>query len=178
MSEEPYINWPLQGPRTTLFCCNFLNRRGGGRSTIITGGSPSRVWHRTITGWSLTGLAYKCWPKVGRMMPWTWRTSRTLSSSCAGYSSWNITCHTASARTSPATRPPCRNDTWAWRTMKLRSMAFPRRRVTLCAARRCLTVQGRVSEGQGELKQLRKARKDPELVKKSRGGRGGGRGKK
>ena len=39
-------------------------------------------------------------------------------------------------------------------------------------------VQGKVSKGQGELKQLRKARERAEMVKKSRGPRGRGTGKK
>ena len=38
-------------------------------------------------------------------------------------------------------------------------------------------VQGKVSKGQGEPKQIRKAREEAEMVKKSRGGRGRGRGK-
>ena len=89
LSEEPYVDWPLQGPRTTLLCCNFHNRRGGDHSTSTTGGSPSRAWHRTTTGWSPTEPAYKCWRRVAPTTVWWWRTWQAWNLSCAVYSSWS-----------------------------------------------------------------------------------------
>ena len=29
-SPETFADWPVQGPRTTAWCCEFINRRGGG----------------------------------------------------------------------------------------------------------------------------------------------------
>ena len=30
LSPDKFVDWPVQGPRTSSWCCEFINRRGGG----------------------------------------------------------------------------------------------------------------------------------------------------
>ena len=178
LSEDPYVDWPVEGPRTTLFCCNFLNRRGGGpmdhhhwwlRQSGLDADDTRVKTHRV--GLQMLDMAgtydYLEVANVASLELVMRQVQLVEYDLAYGYSSDSAENVTAVAR---------RHRDLADHGPVFDGLSAEEGTVMCCPAL-LEHVHGKVSKGQVELKQLRKAREESELLKKSTGP-GGGRGKK
>jgi len=178
LSEELYVDWPVQGPRTTLFCCNFLNRRGGGPL-------DHHQWWVTQSGLD---------PEDPRTI--THRTGLQMLAEAGAYDALEVANLASLEIVMRQVQLVEYNQAYGFsEDLKSNADAVARRYLgmadhvaafnglsseegtIMCCPALLDHVHGKVSKGQVELKQLRKAREESELLRKSLG-RGGGGGKK